>query len=46
MTFGVGSMVVCTEAQLQAIGTGSGGSGIDHGSITAATSAVMLDRRR
>jgi len=37
MDFGVGSMVVCTEAQLQAIGTGSGGSGIDHGSIPAAT---------
>jgi len=39
MTFGVGSMVVCTEAQLQAIGTGSGGSGIDHGSISAAANA-------
>ena len=37
MTFGVGSMVVCTDAQLQAIGTGSGGSGIDHSSIPAAT---------
>ena len=29
MTFSVGAMVVCTEAQTQAIGTGSGGSGID-----------------
>jgi hypothetical protein len=29
MSFGVGSMVICTDAQLQAIGTGSGGSGID-----------------
>lgn len=29
MVFGVGSMVVCTEAQLEGIGTGSGGSGID-----------------
>jgi hypothetical protein len=37
MDFGVGSMVVCTDAQLQAIGTGSGGSGIDHSSIPAAT---------
>jgi len=38
MDFGVGSMVVCTEAQLQAIGSGNGsGSGIDHTSIPAAT---------
>ena len=38
MSFGVGSMVVCTDAQLQAIGTGNGsGSGIDHSSIPAAT---------
>jgi hypothetical protein len=29
MSFGLGSVVVCTEAQLQAIGSGSGGSGID-----------------
>jgi hypothetical protein len=39
MTFGVGTMVVCTEAQLQAIGTGSGGSGIDSGTIPAAANA-------
>jgi trimeric autotransporter adhesin len=38
MDFGVGTMVVCTDAQLQAIGTGNGsGSGIDHSSIPAAT---------
>ncbi len=29
MTFGVTSMVVCTEAQVAAIGTGSGGTGVD-----------------
>jgi hypothetical protein len=39
MSFGLGSVVLCTAAQVQAIGTGSGGSGIDHGSIPAATSA-------
>jgi hypothetical protein len=39
MSFGLGSVVLCTEAQAQAIGTGSGGTGIDHGSIPAATSA-------
>ena len=38
MNFGVGSMVVCSDAQLLAIGPGNGtGSGIDHGSIPAAT---------
>jgi len=38
MAFGVGSMVVCTDAQLQAIGSGNGsGSGIDHSSIPAST---------
>jgi len=42
MTFGVGTMVVCTEAQLQAIGNGSGGSGIDHGSIPQAANAAAV----
>ena len=39
MTFGVGSMVVCTDAQLEAIGPGNGTSqgGVDHSSIPAAT---------
>jgi len=38
MTFGLGGAVICTEGQLQAIGTGNGShSGIDAGSIPAAT---------
>jgi len=42
MSFGVGTMVVCTDAQLQAIGTGNGvGSGIDHSAIPAATSTGL-----
>ncbi len=40
MSFGLGSVIVCTEGQLQAIGTGNGshlpGSGVDNGSIPAA----------
>jgi hypothetical protein len=42
MAFGLGSVVVCTEAQLQAIGTGSGGSGIDHSSIPAAANSGVV----
>lgn len=42
LSFGVGSLVLCTTGQLQAIGTGNGshlpGSGIDDSSIAAATS--------
>jgi hypothetical protein len=42
MSFGVGSMVVCTDAEAQAIGTGSGGSGIDHSSIPAAANSAAV----